>query len=269
MLLKVSHLTRYSYSQPVRLGTHRVQLHPRREQNHTLLSYSLEVDPPPADQLHSWDPQGNHQTELRFDGETDRLAIHSSFHLLTIKHDPGSVSARASSPPPPCVRREPVAPEVAALARAVEREGEDDDPMAFLHRLNQRIHQDVAFELRPSGNPRTPQETLLLGRGACRDLAVLFMAACRHKGFASRFVSGYQARSHSGRKERFMHAWPEVHLAGVGWCGFDPTHGLTAGEGHVPVAAALDPQEAAPIRGTFVGEARSSLHTELLIDVSP
>ncbi len=71
----------------------------------------------------------------------------------------------------------------------------------------------------------------------CRDLTVLFAALCRLQGLAVRFVSGYQARSAGSGGERHMHAWPEVYLPGVGWRGFDPSHGTEVGEAHVAVAA--------------------------------
>ena len=40
-----------------------------------------------------------------------------------------------------------------------------------------------------------------------------------------------------------------MYLPGAGWIGFDPTSGLLAGEGHIPLACTADPGNAAPVIG--------------------
>ena len=94
-------------------------------------------------------------------------------------------------------------------------------------------------------------------QGACRDFAVLFIDACRCVGLAARFVSGYQDAYRSMGK-RDLHAWAEVYLPGAGWRGYDPTRGLAVADHHVAVAAAADPQNAAPVTATYRGRQRRS-----------
>jgi transglutaminase-like putative cysteine protease len=93
--------------------------------------------------------------------------------------------------------------------------------------------------------------TLAIGRGACRDLTVLFMATCRCLGMAARFVSGYQAQADTPDGQRHLHAWPEVFLPGLGWRGFDPTHGIVVTDGHVALCAAPDQADTMPVEGGF------------------
>lgn len=270
MKFNIEHTTTYHYSIPVKLGMHVLRLRPRNDAGYNLMNFEYLIDPLPALYEDSLDAEGNSITHVGFNGDTTQLTITSQFELQTIAKQPANnvsdskslalpiayphqrqaMLSRYLGPPPDHHEVVELANDIATQAGA--------RPIDFLDVLTNYIYRHIQHAVRDTGGPQTPTETLHSGKGACRDIAVLFMAVCRVQGMAARFVSGYQAKPAHANEQRYMHAWPEVYIPGAGWRGYDPTHNLIVNDQHVAVAAAYDPVDAAPIEGNFSGAAGTS-----------
>ncbi|MDP2226143.1 MAG: transglutaminase family protein, partial [Moraxellaceae bacterium] len=268
----LNHVSDYQYDRPVNLGPHLVRLRPAPHCRTRILSYSLKVSP--EKHFINWqqDPQANHTARLVFPEKTTRLrvevdlvaemSVFNPFDFFLEPHaekfpfaygDKGLVHELA-----PFLVKTALTPKFAAYVEAIPRT--PTPTIDFLVALNQRLYQDIRYLIRLEPGVQTPEETLTKKSGSCRDSAWLLVQMFRHIGLAARFVSGYLIQltpdvkaldGPSGPTEDFtdLHAWCEVFLPGAGWIGLDPTSGLFAGEGHLPLACSPRPTSAAPISG--------------------
>lgn len=275
MLFEIDHLTRYEYTAPVHLGEHLLRFLPPQLAGQHPGNCVLKVEPAPIRQESELDAWGNRIQRTVFQGRTRYLEIRAHLEVETVatarpvEHGGcrlapayGTETVVLTPYLEPLEQPERLQPFLQPLMEAA-----GGDCLAFLDALNRAIHAFYHSGVRLEGPPRTPAQTLALGEGVCRDLTVLFMAACRQAGVAARFVSGYQ-QGDGTREARYLHAWPEVYLPGEGWCGYDPTHGTPAGTAHVAVAAAPTAEAVTPVEGgySFRGEEiTSTLTTEIRI----
>ncbi len=279
MLFLGSHITRYRYSREVFLEPHVIRLCPRGDPGQRLLSFSIDVDPVPAGMSGSLDAEGNSVVWSWFGGTTETLTVSTRFVAETLRSAPFDYilpSADAGRLPVPYTRQEqPIlapylatepTPGAAAFAEEIAAEA-DGDVQAFLLTLTDRIYRLCEVIVRDEGDPYPADQTLTDARGSCRDLAVLFVACCRHAGVAARFVSGYQ-EGDPDTENREMHAWAEACIPGGGWRGYDPTHGLVVADRHVAVAASAVPAGAAPVSGSLRGTgATARMEAEIDLEV--
>ncbi len=269
--IALHHRTSYLYDRPVMLGPQTVRLKPAPHCRTPILSYSLKVEP--AEHFINWqqDPQGNYSARLVFPKptraltvEVDLVAEMTVFNPFDFFLDPSAEKApfpyepRLATELTPFLRRDALTPALEGFLKTVDLTPRSS--IEFLVALNLRVNHAVRYIIRLEHGVQSPEQTLKLGSGSCRDSAWLLVQVLRHIGLAARFASGYliQLRPDvkpqagpAGASQDFtdLHAWCEVYLPGAGWIGLDPTSGLLAGEGHVPLACSPEPSSAAPISG--------------------
>ncbi len=273
-----SHTTVYSYPEPVYLEPHTIRLRPRPDPGQLVNDYAISIDPAPAGISSVLDAWGNNVDWVWFSGTHERLVIETRFDVERVRTNPYDFivpSEQAVALPPTYADHDRTA--LRAYLDAVAGTGvrelaettaaETGNVLDFAAKLGVAIRDGIDMIVRPEGDAYIGQQVLDQGRGSCRDMAVLFIEACRHVGIASRFVSGY-VEHHPESEPRELHAWAGIYVPGGGWRGFDPTQGLAVSTGHVTLAVAGDPSGAAPVTGSFRGEGGpSSLETTVTFDV--
>jgi len=267
----LNHVTHYKYDRPVTLGPQVIRLRPAPHCRSKVLSYSLKVEPTTHFENWQQDPFANYQARLVFPEKTTEfkvtvdlvveMAVYNPFDFFLepeAEEFPFTYKSDLKQELAPYLIADPLTPLVKDYLTRIDRTKRRS--VMFLVDLNTMVHQSVNYTIRMEPGVQTPEETLKLGSGSCRDSAWLLVQLLRNCGLAARFVSGYLIQlkpdvksldGPSGTEVDFtdLHAWCEVYLPGAGWVGLDATSGLLAGEGHIPLACTPQPSGAAPIEG--------------------
>ena len=267
----IRHRTEYQFDRSVSLSPHLIRLRPAPHTRTPIHEYSLKVEPEKHFLNVQQDPFGNFVSRYVFPEKTRKMVIDVGLVLEMVTINPFDffVEEYADKFPfeyPKQLHKElkpyfeftESGPRLSDWLQGVSRE--PTQIVDFLVALNQRLQQDIGYVVRMEPGVQTCEETLDLAKGSCRDSAWLLVQILRHLGLAARFVSGYLVQLTSDQKSldgpsgptkdfTDLHAWAEVYVPGAGWIGLDPTSGLFAGEGHIPLACTPDFVSAAPVTG--------------------
>lgn len=276
----IHHKTQYEFDRLTSLFPHVLRLRPAPHSRTKIHSYSLKVEP--ADHFINWqqDPFGNFQARLVFPKQTKMLSFEIELVADMTSINPFDFFVEDYAENIPFVYEEQLKRELVPYLE-ISESGEQlmaivdkikadirhrqlsENPWAvndFMVSINQLVQQAIGYGVRLEPGIQTCEETLTLAKGSCRDSAWLLVQIFRHLGYAARFASGYLVQltadvkaldGPSGPEKDFtdLHAWTEIYIPGAGWIGLDPTSGLLATEGHIPLACTPDPISAAPITG--------------------
>ncbi len=278
MLFHIDHTTTYTYSRPVALDPHTLRLRPRNDGAQVLKQFSMEIEPRPAGITEFTDIEGNAAAQAWFTELTTSLSIRVAASVETLRENPFDfVISEPGVITLPVRYPAPIQQSVGAYTKPLQDDGPvawmaeevatsaGYDTLRFLTSLTYAIYERIDRVIRPAGDPQTAEETLKLGAGASRDMAILFIEACRTQGIATRFASGYW-NGYAPDGKQHLHAWAEVYLPQSGWRGYDPATGLAVADQHVPVASGLYPGSAAGITGAFwSSNVDSSLETSVQV----
>lgn len=271
ILVGIKHTTLYEYDRRVSMAPHSMRLRPAPHCRTPIVSYSLNIEP--KKHFLNWlqDPFSNYVGRAVFPEPTSTLRVsvdlvadltpYNPFDFFVEEYAeyypftyPDNLHAQLA----PFLVKKKGGERFEALLAGIPRE--KTAIVNYLVDINRLVYETLKYTIRLEPGVQAPEETLDIGWGSCRDFAWLMVQLCRHLGLAARFVSGYLVQltadqksldGPSGPEADFtdLHAWVEVYVPGAGWLGLDPTSGLFAAEGHIPLSCTPEPTDSAPITG--------------------
>jgi len=268
----ITHKTRYDYDKHIKVFPQVIRLKPAVHSRTRIESYSLTISP--EDHFINWqqDPFGNHLARVVFPEKVKHLEIIVDLVADLTVINPFDFFVEEYAETFPFTYSEQLKKELAPYLEINEESTllnefldkntpkEETRIIDLLVKLNQALNQSINYSIRMEAGVQSCETTLEKALGSCRDSSWVLVQAFRKLGLAARFVSGYLVQltadiksldGPSGPKEDFtdLHAWCEVYIPGAGWIGLDPTSGLFAGEGHIPLACTPHYVSAAPLTG--------------------
>ncbi len=273
MSIKVAlhHITHYKYDKAITLSPHVFRLRPAVHSRTAIDGYSLKIYP--ENHFINWqqDPFGNYLARVVFPEKTTELRVEVEVLANLVVINPFDFFIEEYAQEFPFVYTAQLQKELYPYLELSEKSALLDKWVSeidlkkqltvdFLVAINQKLFKAIQYSIRLEVGIQTCEETLSKALGSCRDSTWVLVQALRKLGLAARFVSGYLVQltpdiksldGATGPEKDFtdLHAWAEVYIPGAGWVGLDPTSGLMAGEGHIPLACTPDPVSAAPITG--------------------
>ena len=264
MRLKIAHLTRYEFPQPVVYALQQLRLTPKSRSGQKILDWSIEIEGGKKEL--SFVDQYNNETFLvsvntdatslvvRAEGEVeteDKAGVvgihggHTPLWLYTCSTD--------LTKPGPVIRK---------IARSVGTDFDGD--VDRMHGLMKAVEDVVKYETGTTEVSTAAEEAAAAGHGVCQDHAHIFVTAARLMGYPARYVSGYLMMNDRVQQDA-SHAWAEVYVESLGWVGFDVSNAISPDARYVAVATGLDYLDAAPVSGLSFGPGASNLEVTLQV----
>ena len=296
MHYKITHITKYDYTDKVSLSYSEARLMPRNCKHQQVISSTLDIEPYAADfriredffgnQVAYFSMQQAHNvftitavSEVQLQENPAQLDFYQGHSWEEVRNMLGqqqyfspqsaeTLDARQYTLDSPLVA---VSAKLAEYAQPSFTQGRSITDA--VNDLMQRIYTDFTFD--PDFTTlATPLTTVLEHRrGVCQDFAHLAIGCLRSVGLAARYVSGYIETLPPAGEAKLIgadasHAWFSVYVPEQGWIDFDPTNNQMPNTQHITLGWGRDYADITPLKGVIFGgqqhELDVSVHVECL-----
>jgi transglutaminase-like putative cysteine protease len=283
-LLRISHVTHYTYAETVEYSDHKAFLTPRSTDFQQLVANDVSIEPEAKGYSTNVDYFGNRfstfaldtpHTELRVEarselrlpaGAVDGSTVVCGGDLDAVQRRLRNQESREDLAAYEFLFDSPHVWQSQDFARyAADCFPAGQDALVGVRELMHRIHSEFRYDPAVTTVSTPISEVLALKSGVCQDFAHLMIACLRSVGVPARYVSGYLVPGQGVIGAQASHAWISVYCPGLGWTDFDPTNDVSPSGRHITLAWGRDFSDVSPFRGVVVGGGDHTIAVEVLV----
>jgi transglutaminase-like putative cysteine protease len=282
--LQITHLTRYTYQEPVGDSLNEVRLTPRTDDHQVCSKHTILVEPEVP--LFSYkDYFGNTVHHFNIPSPHQELVIESRSIVETVETVKEEVHHLPYETECEILASDSfqnqyaeylmetdytrITPELRTFCSETFHTYKVESIYHLLEQISYLLYSNLTYDTGATHVNTTVEETLRFKRGVCQDYAHLMIAICRVFNIPSRYVSGYQfiGDIHHDQSEiqHASHAWIEAYVPIIGWIGLDPTNNEKINWRYVKIGHGRNYRDIVPVKGVYQGLGEQ--HLDVLVDV--
>jgi len=255
MQLTVSHTTHYRYASPQKRIAQSYRLMPTLCDNQRIIDWAVHVDGAIITEPFT-DGAGDRVCTMTITGPVTEVSVHVSGTVETTDLTGVLRGAHELINPLAYLRDTALTrPEstMQAATTAIQAAQDDDSQLSLAHALADGCADHIAYQPGTSKAGDSAATAWAAGQGVCQDQAQALIAMARCAGLPARYVIGYLFATEDTNVHEASHAWAEIHIAGLGWVGFDVANRCCPDDRYIRLGSGLDAADGAPIRGVAFG----------------
>jgi transglutaminase-like putative cysteine protease len=284
---QITHLTKYTYQEPVVDSINELRLTPRTDERQSCCEHSILIEPKVAifsykdyfgNTVHHFTIPSPHQElliESRSIVETDENDGNKNTHHLPYVTECEILASESFQNEFAEYLMETeytrMTPELQTFCNGTVHTYNVESIYQLLEHVSTSLYLSLTYDTGATHVHTTVEETLRLKRGVCQDYAHLMIAICRMFNIPSRYVSGYQfigdIHDNQTNIQHASHAWIEAYIPILGWIGFDPTNNGKIDWRYVKIGHGRNYRDIVPVKGVYQGLGEQRLNVAVDVKI--